>query len=416
MPAQMHDAFFENLKRYVGFTDPSMDALRRFYPIAAPRFASVADDFYGAILIHPDAAAVLGGSRDGGQRIKRTVIRWLDSLLTGPHDQSYFEARARIGHTHVRLKLPQAYIFTAMNRVRVRLLEILRDNVTDAQEVHRIANALHQILDLDLAIVLETYRDDLLDRTRRVERLATIGEFAASIGHELRNPLNVIDGSVYIVGRRYDRLLAQHPALAKHVQRIASEARRANQTIRDLWNLANDRPPRCQPVELRLIVEGAVSLAEIPGTVNLTIEVPSDLRVNVDHGQIEHVIVNLLTNAVQAMNATGSIRVDAAAQAGGRVRLRVSDSGPGIPADIRDRIFDPLFTTKADGSGLGLALSRRIVAAHGGTIHVDGCESGASLVVALPADPGTPTETGAAADRSGDVSRLEAVGQRVANS
>src|SRR4029453_2033651 len=122
-----------------------------------------------------------------------TPNRVIDRLVLGPHDEEYYELRARIGRMHVRIALPQQYMFTAMDRIRVRLLDVVRTQITaDPAKVDRIATALNQILDLELAIMLETYREDLEAKHRNAERLATIGQFAASIGHELRNPLGAV--------------------------------------------------------------------------------------------------------------------------------------------------------------------------------------------------------------------------------
>src|SRR4029079_3485811 len=98
--------------------------------------------------------------------------RWrcLDSILLGPHDQEYCELRARIGRMHVRIALPQQYMFTAMDRIRVRLLDVVRTKITDDQaKVGRVATALNQIMDLELAIMLETYREDLEAKHRNAE-------------------------------------------------------------------------------------------------------------------------------------------------------------------------------------------------------------------------------------------------------
>ncbi|HXT99401.1 MAG TPA: protoglobin domain-containing protein, partial [Polyangia bacterium] len=182
-------SFFQNIKLYVGFTDASSAALRELHPIALPFFRPIVDDFYAAIEAHPGASQAITGGAAQIERLKTTLVRWMDRMLLGPHDEEYYELRARIGRMHVRIALPQQYMFTAMDRIRVRLLDVVRTEITgDTAKVERIATALNQILDLELAIMLETYREDLETKNRNAERLATIGQFAASIGHELRNP------------------------------------------------------------------------------------------------------------------------------------------------------------------------------------------------------------------------------------
>jgi two-component system, NtrC family, sensor histidine kinase HydH len=382
--ASMPGPFFESLKQYVGFDEASSAALREFHPIAQPSFVAIVDDFYAAIEAHPEARAAITGGAAQIERLKQTLIRWLDVLLLGPHDQAYYELRARIGRMHVRISLPQAFMFTAMNRIRVHLLDVMRERLgNDPAATKRVATALHQILDLELAIMLETYREDLLIKNRNAERLATIGQFAASIGHELRNPLAVMESSLFLLRQHLGAEAAASPNVGKHLDRISGEISRANKTIHDLLDLARDRPPRRQRTEVRKLVEAAQHAALLPPPIAVQMTVPADLAVDVDPDQMQQVLVNLFTNAAQAMPSGGHITVTGEATGATGARLRVRDDGPGIAIEARYRIFEALFTTKAKGSGLGLALCRRIVEAHGGSIDLEPSETGASFVITI---------------------------------
>ena len=259
--------FFESLKQYVGFTEASSAALRELHPIAQPSFVSIVDDFYAAIEAHPSARAAITGGPAQVERLKQTLIRWLDTLLLGPHDEAYYQIRARIGRVHVRIDLPQGFMFTAMNRIRVHLLDVVRERLVDnPAALQRASTALHQILDLELAIMLETYREDLVVKNRNAERLATIGQFAAGIGHELRNPLGVIESSLFLLRQHLGQETASLPNVAKHLDRIGGEVVRANKTIHDLLDLARNRPPRRHPTDLRQLVESATAMALLPPT------------------------------------------------------------------------------------------------------------------------------------------------------
>ena len=377
--------FFANIKLYVGFTDASSAALREFHPIAQPFFQPIVDDFYAAIEAHPGASQAITGGAAQIERLKQTLVRWMDKMLLGPHDEEYYELRARIGRMHVRIALPQQYMFTAMDRIRVRLLDVVRTEITgDPAKVEQTATAVNQIMDLELAIMLETYREDLETKHRNAERLATIGQFAASIGHELRNPLGVVESSLYLL-RQHLRAEAEAPQIKKHLDRIGSEVVRANKTIHDLLDLARNRPPQKRATSLHELVDSAAEDALLPAAVALRVTVPADLVVSIDPDQIRQVLTNLMTNAAQALKGRGQIWVEAETAPDGATRVRVRDDGPGIPAEDRARVFEALYTTKAKGSGLGLALCRRIMEAHGGAIEIENRPGGASFLLSLPA-------------------------------
>lgn len=386
-------SFFASLKEYVGFDETSSRRLRALLPVARPHFPALVDDFYDAIRRHEHARAAIRGGDAQVERLKQTLADWLELLLAGPHDDVYFEKRARIGRVHVRIELPQSFMFTAMNRLRGRLDEIARAHVANTPGADQeILAALHQILDLELAIMLETYREDLLTRSREFERLSTIGQLAAGIGHELRNPLGVVESSVFLLRQQLATLGVQHPKLTRHLDRITGEVRRSNKTITDLLDLARNRPPQSKLTSVTSLADHAVAGLQLPEEIVLHRSIPDELQVFCDASQIVTVLANLLLNAAQALAGRGPVFVSAETDGAG-VRIRVRDEGPGVPREVHHRIFDPLFTTKPRGSGLGLALCRRIVEAHGGTIDLEPTESGACFAVFLPGAPtqGTPS-------------------------
>ena len=382
----MEPTFFERIKSYVGFKGESSAALLALHPLAQPHFASIVDDFYAAIEADPDARAAITGGPAQIERLKQTLIRWLELMLLGPHDEAYYQVRTRIGRVHVRIGLPQAFMFTAMNRIRVRLADVVRDGMADDPAAcRRTETALHQILDLELAIMLETYREDLLAKNGTAERLATIGQFSASIGHELRNPLGVIESSLFLLRQHLGPEVVQAPGVDKHLNRIGGEVKRASKTIADLLDLAGNRPPRRQVTHLRELVESAARAALLPTAVTVTVaSTPDDVAIEVDPDQLRQVFVNLFVNAAQATPDGCHVQVQGQPLPSGACRIRVRDDGPGVPVDVRHRIFEALFTTKARGSGLGLALCRRIMEAHGGSIELEPSDCGAAFALVVP--------------------------------
>jgi signal transduction histidine kinase len=376
--------FLESLKAYVAFDDQSSAALREAHPIVAPHFEHIVDDFYDTIEAHPDARAAIAGGAEQIQRLKGSLLRWIDELFSGPHDEGYFERRARIGRVHVRINLPQRYMLTAMDRIRLQSLQVLRDAPgLDRAATSRMITALHQILDIELAIMLETYREDLLAKNRTAERLATIGQLAAGIGHELRNPLGVVESSAYLLTRRLEQLQIADASLSRHLEKITTEVHRSNKTIDDLLELARSKPLKRRAVDAREFLERAVPAAHLPAEVDVQLQAPAGVPLDADPDQLARVVTNLLINAAQAMNGRGRVWIGARRE-GRQTFLSVRDEGPGIPAETRERIFEALFTTKAKGNGLGLALCRRIAEAHGGTVTLEASDGGAAFQIAIP--------------------------------
>ena len=374
------ETVFEELKRYVAWSAEDEAALRAFHPHAAPHFARIAETFYARILTHEGArAALIGGESRVGQ-LKITLIAWMDRLLSGPWDEEYFQLRCRIGRVHVRIALPQHYMFGAMNVVRRELNEIIdAEHRDDAEALRRGRIAVGKILDLELAVMLHTYREDLIAQQARTERLATFGQLIGSIGHELRNPLGVIESSLYILDQR----VGGDERAKKHVGRIGEQLRVANDIISALLDMIRDRPLSREKIILDDTIQSVLGSLTLPKTVKVT-GVDTLPPIDGDAVQVRQVFMNLVDNACHAAGPEGEVRIDGRVD-GNVVEVAVEDSGPGVDADTRRRLFEPLITTKAKGIGLGLALVRRFVARHGGDVAYAPREgAGARFVVRLP--------------------------------
>jgi PAS domain S-box-containing protein len=165
----MPETFFSEMRRYLGFGAAEEAALRSFAPHAAPHFASIAEEFYDRLVHHEEARQVFLNDAQV-ERLKGTLQVWMRLLLEGPWDEAYFEKRARIGRTHVKISLPQRYMFGAMGGIRLALLRVASD-VFDGDEHLQLATALHKVLDLELAIMLETYAEASVGRVQQLERV-----------------------------------------------------------------------------------------------------------------------------------------------------------------------------------------------------------------------------------------------------
>lgn len=379
----MAETLFEELKRYVRFGPADEEALRALYLVLQPDFRRIADVFYERILSHEQARVALEGGETQVGRLKVTLIGWMETLFRGPWDENYWQARARIGRVHVRIALPQHYMLAAMNVVRTEMNAVIdRELLGRDPEIHQKRSALAKILDLDLAVMLHTYREDLLAQQARQERLSTFGQLVGSIGHELRNPLGVMETSLYLLKGR----LAADPGAAKHLARISEQIKIANNIITQLLDMIRDRPLSRKPMQLAELIAEAAEAVRAPEQVRVTLDGVSSLPIiEGDQGQLRQVIVNLVENAVQAASPEGEVWVRAT-EANGAVEIAVEDTGPGVDPAIRARLFEPLVTTRAKGVGLGLALVKRIVERHGGTIVYQQARSGgARFVVRIPA-------------------------------
>jgi len=384
---------FEEIKRYVGFSEEDERCLLALGPRVAPHAKPIIDDFYAHILNHDDASTVITGGEAQVERLKGTLTLWLGKLFVGPWDMSYYEQRARIGRRHVQINLPQQYMFTAVNVIRGHLLEVVRQTAATPEAARGETDAVNRLLDIELAVMLHTYREDYMAQLQRGERLATFGQFVASIAHELRNPLGVIESSLFLVRRR----LPEAPeGVSRHLEKIQNQVERSNNIITSLLDLVRDgphRPRSCAPAEL-LRVAQETRRTERPA--HLTVELDALATQSVVWADPEHVLrilVNLMDNAEEAAGEEGFVQVSCVVEAE-VVRFRVSDSGPGIDPGIRARLFEPLVTTKTRGIGLGLALCRRLALRNHGMVQlVAGPLPGAAFELTLPRPPHVAQET-----------------------
>ncbi len=229
---------------------------------------------------------------------------------------------------------------------------------------------------------------ELLHRTQmsRAEHFATLGELATGLAHEIRNPLAGIAGVIEIVGRD---LPASSPAKAV-VKDVREEINQINRILTDLLGTARPRAAEMRPSDLNTTVEHAVMLARQqvlskPIKIEFT---PAENLPEVDHDsdQIHQVLLNLLLNAVQAIEGPGRVEVAVFAhEDSDDAVFTVSDTGRGIPAEHLPNIFRPFYTTKGDGTGLGLSLAKRIIEEHHGRIEVESkLGKGTTFSISLP--------------------------------
>jgi signal transduction histidine kinase len=231
---------------------------------------------------------------------------------------------------------------------------------------------------------LEAAQEQLL----RSARLAALGQFSATMAHELRNPLNVVKLSAHYVTTRVSN---PDERLQRSLSHMNRSMERACALINDMLAFSRLPPPQMSRAAINGIVREAI--AALPVSDGVTVEWSLALGlppVSIDVRQIEQAIANLGLNALQAMPDGGCVRVSTL-RVGERVEIRISDSGPGVPDELAVRIFEPFFSTKATGTGLGLPLVREIALAHGGDLALQSAAgAGACFVLTLPVAPAMP--------------------------
>jgi signal transduction histidine kinase len=377
---------YQELQAYVGWVPEDTQRVQSVAALLEPYLQPLVDDFYAEIDRHPDARRVITGGPPQIERLKTTLVRWVRDLLSGPYDQDYVARRWRVGWRHVEIGLDQVYTNVALSRLRRGLMLALEDTWQgDLHTVIAIRRSLNTLLDLDLAIIEDAYQTEYLARQQRNERLAAIGQVAAGVAHELRNPLNVVKTSVYYL------LNSRNPTpqkTAEHLQRIERHVIRADGVITALSNFAKMPVPNLRPFAVLQCMREALEINPVPETVLVALDCPDSLpAVLGDPDQLRIVFGNLIRNGREAMPEGGTLSIRGY-PVEGHVEVAVADTGVGISPENLDRIMEPLYSTKARGLGLGLALARAILDKHKGSLRVQSeLGRGSTFTVRLLAAP-----------------------------
>ena len=230
-----------------------------------------------------------------------------------------------------------------------------------------------------------TARKEAEARLTHQAALARVGQLAAVVAHEVKNPLAGIKGAVQVLMSRRGASDPEQQVMRDIVGRIDA----LNELIGDLLVFARPRPPRLARVDLRRLLEEAVSMLRrdpIGATIGVSIE-GAELSLDADAELIRATVLNLLINAAQALEGSGRITI-ALARQGDSVAIDIRDNGPGIPEDMREQVFEPFVTTKARGGGLGLPIARRTAELHGGALTLLSPPDGGTVMrLTLPMQP-----------------------------
>ncbi len=359
---------YQEFQTYLGWTDQDAQRVQAAAPLLEFCLAPLIDDFYAEIERHPDARRVITGGQTQIERLKQTLLTWVRELLHGPYDKAYVARRWQVGWRHVEIGLDQVFTNLALSRLRTGLVRVLGERWPgEPRELVATILALNKLIDLDLAKIEDAYQAEYMARQQRTERLATIGQIAGGVAHELRNPLNVVKTSVYYL------LNARNPRPEKtseHLNRIEHHVGVADSVITTLSNFAKMPLPDLRPISLEQCVREALENNPLPPNIPVTFDFPPALPSALgDMDQLRIVFANLIRNARDAMPQGGQLLITGQTTAEG-VEVAIRDSGVGISRENLNRIMEPLYSTKARGLGLGLALSSAILAKNRGSLRV----------------------------------------------
>jgi signal transduction histidine kinase len=225
---------------------------------------------------------------------------------------------------------------------------------------------------------------EMQDKLARTERLAVLGQLAGGVGHELRNPLGAIKNATYFLNMVLEQ---PEPEVKETLEILEREVVTSEHIISSLLDFARPRAPVWQEVDINGIVQETLSRNGVPGNVMVIRRLDESLpAILADPDQLVQVFGNIIRNAIQAMPEGGRLTVKSKVSSPGWVSVSISDTGVGIPPKDQQKLFEPLFTTKAKGIGLGLAVSKILVEGHGGTIEVKSkVGEGSTFTVMLPA-------------------------------
>jgi len=382
----IHELFqrYTILQNYVGWSAEDLRRVRIAAPLVRAAFRDLIDNFYAAILRHPQTRRVITGGQEQVERLKGTLLAWLEELVSGRYDADYVQRRWKVGYRHVEIGLSQVYTNVALSRLRLGLVRQLAEAWQgSADELIQTTAALHRLLDLDLAIIEDAYQSAYAARLQESERLAAIGQMAGGVAHELRNPLNVIKTSIYYL------LNARNPSPEKkmeHLGRIEKQVGLADAVITALTNFARMPVPEMQPFDVAACIRDVLQANSANEKVEVALDFPPTLPPALaDRDQVLIMLGNIVRNALEAMPSGGRLSI-AARGPGDTVEIAVSDTGDGIAPENLSRVMQPLFSTKPRGIGLGLALARGILAKNHGRLEVASqVGRGSTFTVSLPA-------------------------------
>lgn len=377
----MSELYFQEIKDYVGFEEADSQMLKQLLPLVRDHFIPTVDAFYAALEQQQHTRQIFDGPAQI-ERLRQTLLQWLLEIFEGPHDSVYYQKRHRIGRVHVEVGLLPHFMFGAMNIIRLHLLDVILASPLHESDLRRASRAFEKILDIELTIMLQSYWDKMTELKLQIPTALAMG-----LAHEIRNPLNSINLNIALLERRLRSLDVETDNLSPVLDVMRSEIRRIRGMTSEIMDFA--KPIEVQPSwqdarwlldDFRATHGPTLDVSRI----TLETQVQGELTMYCDLDRLKQVLLNLVTNAVEAIGEEGTIRINIL-NTDQETRLEFIDTGHGMPPNDRYRIFELFYTTKAAGTGLGLPIVRKIIEAHGGRIDLmSKVGQGTQFTITLP--------------------------------
>jgi Signal transduction histidine kinase regulating C4-dicarboxylate transport system len=303
------------------------------------------------------------------------LVKITDKVAAGDLDQKVaISSRDEIG-----------LLASQFNQMTKNLKQLIEEKEGVMEKLKRVNKELSSI-NIELVQKHEQL-NDAQEQLVRTDKLAAVGTLASGVSHELRNPLSAIKNAVFLLKRKLSRNVIPDidEKVIQFLDIMDKEIDRSSKIINDLLGFTRVAKPTRFSSDINAVINETLSRVEIAENIKLSKDLQSGLpMVMIDANQIGQILINLIENACQAMTDGGELKISTKVSES-FMEILISDSGNGIPEKVAKKIFDPLFTTKASGTGLGLALCQGIIQKHNGVINVKSQEGiGTEMLVKLP--------------------------------
>jgi len=402
---------FEIVARQIGFDSEDVRYIQELVPLIRSEVDEVVDHLYGRLLAEPRFGDSFSSDPARLDQLRDMFKDWLIDMLGGEYDECYWKNRSSFIRAHLQVDFAQQYITVGLEILRQELNRIIRQS--GGPKVEAGIESFHKLLTIEAVAILESYKELYAAHVRRKERsmaeeqltqsehMAQLGQLAASLAHEIKNPLTPIRLAVQQMKNKYrENDPAFGPLLFQSVDIIEEEVATLSRLVSDFSAFAKLPRVSPEPVELAAFLADCRSSLDYMGgqkNIDIVFEMPDErIVVDMDVMMMKRVMDNLVRNAAEALadaDVTGPrVRISArttGAKGKKEAQIRIEDNGPGIRPEHHPSIFEPYFTTKEEGTGLGLAIAKKIVLDHNGTIRIDETRpSGACFIVQLPVAAG----------------------------